>query len=39
LDNNITSAAPYDDASKAAAIKSYMASGADNTDWAEESIQ
>lgn len=31
--------APYDADSKAAAIESYMASGAANTDWAEESIQ
>lgn len=30
--------APYDAESKTAAIKSYMASGAANTDWAEESI-
>ena len=31
--------APYNAASKTAAIESYMASGAANTDWAEESIQ
>ena len=31
--------APYDAASKTAAIESYMASGAANTDWAEESIK
>lgn len=31
--------APYNEASKTAAIESYMASGAANTDWAEESIQ
>lgn len=31
--------APYNEASKTAAIKSYMASDAANTDWAEESIQ
>lgn len=30
---------PFDAASKTAAIESYMASGAANTDWAEESIQ
>ena len=30
---------PYDDASKQAAIASYMANGSANTDWAEESIQ
>lgn len=29
---------PYDAASKTAAIKSYMASGAANTDWPQESI-
>ena len=31
--------APYDAASKAAAIASYRASAASNSDWAEESIQ
>lgn len=31
--------APYDAASKAAAIASYQASAATNSDWAEESIQ
>lgn len=31
--------APYDDASKQAAVKSYMSSAAVNSDWAEESIQ
>ena len=31
--------APYDADSKAAAIASYQASAANNTDWAEESIQ
>lgn len=31
--------APYDAASKTAAIKSYMAAAGANTDWAEESIQ
>lgn len=35
---DLTSSAPYDDASKEAAIRSYMAAGA-NTDWAEESLQ
>lgn len=39
IDANIVTEAPYDAASKTAAIKSYMASGAANTDWAEESIQ
>lgn len=32
-------AAPYDAASKTAAVQSYMASAAGSTDWAEESIQ
>lgn len=36
---NITTAAPYDADSKAAAIASYRASAASNSDWAEESIQ
>lgn len=36
--NGVTAAAPYDAASKTAAVESYMASGAANTDWAEESI-
>ena len=36
--NDITSAAPYDADSKTAAIKSYMASGATNTDWEQEPI-
>ena len=31
--------APYDAASKAAAIESYMSSASTNSDWAEESIQ
>lgn len=31
--------APYDETSKAAAIESYRASAATNSDWAEESIQ
>lgn len=30
---------PYNDAAKQAAIKSYMAAGSTNADWAEESIQ
>lgn len=34
-----TDAAPYNEASKAAAIASYRASAASNSDWAEESIQ
>lgn len=38
IDANIVSEAPYDAASKTAAIESYMASGAANTDWAEEAI-
>lgn len=37
--SDMTSTSPYDEASKADAIESYMASGAANTDWAEESIQ
>ena len=37
--NGATAAAPYDAASKAAAIASYRASAASNSDWAEESIQ
>ena len=32
-------AAPYDATSKTAAIESYRASAATNSDWAEESIQ
>lgn len=32
-------AAPYDATSKAAAIESYQSSAANNSDWAEESIQ
>lgn len=36
---NITSAAPYDKTSKAAAVESYMNSAGANSDWAEESIQ
>lgn len=37
--NNITTRAPYDADSKAAAIASYQSSAATNSDWAEESIQ
>lgn len=37
--DDVTTTSPYDAASKTAAIESYMASGAANTDWAEESIQ
>ena len=36
---NITSAAPYDEKSKAAAVESYMKAAGANSDWAEESIQ
>lgn len=36
---DITASAPYDATSKAAAIASYRASAASNSDWAEESIQ
>lgn len=36
--HGVTAAAPYDAASKTAAIKSYMASGATNTDWEQEPI-
>ena len=36
--SGITSAAPFDADSKTAAIKSYMASGAANTDWEQEPI-
>ena len=39
IPNSIYTAAPYDAASKAAAIASYRASAASNGDWAEESIQ
>ena len=39
VDDGLATDAPYDTASKTAAIKSYMTSGAANTDWAEESIQ
>ena len=38
LGTDVRTAAPYDADSKTAAIESYMASGAANTDWAEESI-
>ena len=37
--NSWYNSAPYDAASKQAAIESYMASGTTNADWAEESIQ
>ena len=37
--DNLTQFPPYDDASKQAAIASYMATGSANADWAEESIQ
>lgn len=36
---NLTQFPPYDDASKQAAIASYMATNGTNADWAEESIQ
>ena len=36
---NVHTAAPYDEASKTAAIESYQSSDASNSDWAEESIQ
>lgn len=36
--NSVLAAAPYDDASKTDAIKSYMDSGATNDNWAEEPI-
>lgn len=39
IDTRYTSGAPYDSASKTAAIESYMSSAAVNADWAEESIQ
>lgn len=39
INNDTLAGAPYDADSKTAAIESYMASGAANTDWAEESIQ
>ena len=39
IPDSIADNAPYDADSKTAAIESYMASGAANTDWAEESIQ
>ena len=37
--DNLTQYPPYDDASKQAAIASYMAAGSANADWAEESIK
>ena len=39
LVTDLAADAPYDAASKAAAIASYRASAASNSDWAEESIQ
>jgi hypothetical protein len=39
IPNSIKESAPYDADSKAAAIASYRASAASNSDWAEESIQ
>lgn len=36
---DVAAAAPYDAASKAAAIESYQSSASANSDWAEESIQ
>lgn len=39
IGNAALAAAPYDADSKAAAIESYRASAASNSDWAEESIQ
>lgn len=36
---DLVDAAPFDAASKAAAIESYMSSASANADWAEESIQ
>lgn len=39
IDSDVFNSAPYNEASKAAAIASYRASAASNSDWAEESIQ
>jgi hypothetical protein len=39
IDSSWTANMPYNDESKAAAIASYRASAASNSDWAEESIQ
>lgn len=39
IDATTLAGAPYDAASKAAAIASYQSSAATNSDWAEESIQ
>lgn len=39
IEGDLLADAPYDAASKAAAIASYRASAASNSDWAEESIQ
>jgi hypothetical protein len=38
INNAITEDAPYDEASKTAAVKSYMAATGANTDWSEEPI-
>ena len=37
--SSVSSEAPYDAESKAAAVESYMSSASANADWAEESIQ
>lgn len=39
FEGSVLTAAPYDAGSKTAAIASYRASAASNSDWAEESIQ
>lgn len=39
IDPNVTAAAPYDAASKTAAIESYKNAASANADWAEESIR
>lgn len=39
IDDTVAASEPYDADSKAAAIESYRASAASNSDWAEESIQ
>lgn len=39
IESSIAADAPYDAASKTAAVESYMSSAAANSDWAEESIQ
>lgn len=38
INDDILASAPYDEASKTAAIKSYMAFGTTNTDWEQEPI-